>query len=1090
MFQQLPDKFTYPDLEKEILDFWKKENIFSRTLEHREGNKFFNFYEGPPTVNGRPGIHHVIARALKDLICRYKTMQGYYVRRQAGWDTHGLPVEIQVEKELGLKDKSEVETYGMDKFNKACRDFVYRNIEQADGWRTLTERMGYWVDMDNPYITCTNEYIESVWWALDQYFKKGHIYRGFKVVPQSPTIETPLSSHELSLGYKEVRDPNCYIKLKVTDASNPLLADAELMVWTTTPWTLFSNVALAVGKEIDYCVVKHTRKLKNKDAEEFKLVIAEARLSVLDGEYEILGKLKGEDIIGSGYEQIFPYLDLNKAEHPNALTVIEGEFVTTTDGTGIVHIAPAFGEDDYQMSRKFNLPFVQPVTPNGHLTEELGEFAGRAIKTLTYDDRTEEGVDTDVVIALKHAGKIYKSSNDYLHNYPHCWRTGNPIMYYARESWFISSSSYKDEMLDANSKINWQPKEIGTGRFGNWLEEVKDWNLSRDRYWGTPLPLWVNENDNDDVFSIGSIEELKKGIYVDSKGNEIPFTEALDKGICELDLHRQVVDNVIFKKDGKTYRRVPEVIDVWFDSGSMPFAQLHYPFENKELFEKSFPADFIAEGIDQTRGWFYTLHNIGTALFDEPSFKNIIVNELILDKNGVKMSKRLGNTVDPFEVMEKFGADAVRWYMIVNNPPWKTTLFNTEEIAKTVISDFFRSLTNTYNFFAMYAEIDGFEGSEEIVPIDKRPEIDRWILSKTNSLIREFTEQMDSYEVTRAHRAVQDFAVNDLSNWYIRRNRRRFWKGQKDDDKISAYQTLHSVLLDISKLMASTAPFLAEYLYQRLSKNIKDASFSVHSCDLPVFDEKLYDGGLETRMSIAQRIVFLSRSLREKSEIKTRQPLRRILVPVRTPAERRDIEAVSSIIKEEINVKSIEFLSESTADIVKRKAKPNFPVMGKIFGKETNVVASYLKEMSSADIDKIEEQGSLTVEIKGKEFEILPTYFDTYSEDIEGWLVSTDRGVTVALDTSLDEELIAEGVAREFVSKLQNARKDKGLEITDRINVQYAASDDLKKIISSQKDYISNETLATALTAVDSLKDGLEVETDKGNIVFLIEKTS
>jgi len=1087
MFKQLPDKFSYPVLEKEILDFWTRENIFERTLTKRKGSKNYNFYEGPPTVNGRPGIHHVMARTVKDVLCRYKTMQGYYVRRQAGWDTHGLPVEIQVEKELGLKDKSEVENFGLAKFNEACREFVYRNIDQEEGWKTLTERMGYWVNMDDPYITCTNDYIESVWWALDQYFKKGLIYRGFKVVPQSPTIETPLSSHELSLGYKEVRDPNCYIKLKVKSDNGPL-AGAELMVWTTTPWTLFSNVALAVGPDIDYCVVINTRKLKNQAPEEMKLVIAESRLNVLDGEYEILSKIKGQDIIGTEYEQIFNYLDLKKSEYPNALTVVSADFVTTSDGTGIVHIAPAFGEDDYQMSKKYNLPFVQPVTPNGHLTEELGEFAGRAIKTFKYDDHVEEGVDKDVIIALKVANKIYKSSNDYLHNYPHCWRTGNPIMYYARESWFISSSDYKQEMLDANDKINWQPKEIGTGRFGNWLEEVKDWNLSRDRYWGTPLPLWVNENDKEDIISIGSVEELKKGFYVSEDGSEQLFADALAEQKVELDLHRQVVDNIIFKIDGKIYRRIHEVIDVWFDSGSMPFAQMHYPFENKELFEQSFPADFIAEGIDQTRGWFYTLHNIGTALFGTPAFKNIIVNELILDKTGVKMSKRLGNTVDPFEVMDNLGADAVRWYMIVNNPPWKTTLFNTEEIAKTVISDFFRSLTNTYNFFAMYAEIDGITGQEEKIAFTDRPEIDRWILSKTNSLIREFSSQMDSYEITKAHRAIQDFAVNDLSNWYIRRNRRRFWKGQIDEDKLSAYQTLHEVLLVLVKLMSSTAPFLSEYLYQRLKNDSDD--FSVHAANLPVYNAENHDEVLEARMNLAQRIVFLTRSLREKSEIKTRQPLRRVLVPVGSPQERRDIESIAAIVKEEVNIKSIEFLSETTADIVKRKAKPIFPVLGKIFGKDTNRIANLIKDLSSVQIDQLGQEQRLILTVGNEEIELKPEYMDIYSEDIEGWLVSTDRDITVALDTSLSPELISEGIARELVSKVQSARKEKGFEIVDRVTLDLNGSDDLLRKLTGQEDYVKNEILAKDIRNTDDNDLPFTVDTDYGQIAFDVKKIS
>ena len=695
------------------MEFWEENKIFEKTLENRKDSPFYAFYEGPPTVNGEPGIHHLMARTLKDIVCRYKTLSGYYVRRQAGWDTHGLPVEITVEKKLGLKNKSDVLEYGIDRFNKECKKFVYENIEKDLGWRQLTTRMGYWVDLDSAYITCTNDYIESVWWALKQYFDKGLIYKGFKVVPQSPTIETPLSSHELSLGYKEVRDPNCYIKLKVRKSNLDLPAGTSLLVWTTTPWTLLANVALAVGEDIDYVLVKN--KVKQKEFEqEMYLILAESRLSVLDGESEIISTFKGKELLGTKYEQIFSYKPLDEEKYPNALSVLLGDFVSTEDGSGIVHIAPAFGVDDYQMSRKFDLPFEQPVSPNGHFTEDAGEFAGRAIKNFTYPDRKEEGSDKDIIIALKKADKIYRATNDYLHNSPHCWRTGNPIMYYARDSWFIKSPAYKEQMIEINKNINWQPSEIGTGRFGNWLEEVKEWSLSRDRYWGTPLPIWVSE-DESDMFAIGSIEELLDGYFENPDGTRTRLRD----GNYEIDLHKPFVDNIVFVKNGKTYRRISEVIDVWFDSGSMPFAQMHYPFENKELFEKMFPGDFIAEGIDQTRGWFYTLHNIAVAIFNKPAFKNIIVNELILDKAGVKMSKSKGNSVDPFYIMGKYGADAARWYLIVNTPPWKTMLFNEDDIARTVISDFFRSLTNIYSFFAMYANIDGFTGKEAFIQVSE-----------------------------------------------------------------------------------------------------------------------------------------------------------------------------------------------------------------------------------------------------------------------------------------------------------------------------------------------------------------------------------
>lgn len=1054
MFRQLPEKFTYPELEKNILDFWNKNKIFEKTLSNREGAKNYSFYEGPPTVNGKPGIHHMMARTIKDTVCRYKTMQGYYVRRQAGWDTHGLPVEIAMEKEIGLKDKNEIETYGIGKFNDRCRDFVYKNIEMAEGWGYLTERMGYWVDLSSAYITCTQNYIESVWWALKQYFDKNLIYRGFKVIPQSPTIATPLSSHELSLGYQEIKDPNCYLKLKILSSNLTELSDAYLLVWTTTPWTLFANVALAVGADYDYVLVRNTIKTKNGEVV-YKLVLAESRLSTLDGEYEILAKFKGCDLLETEYEQILPYCEIDKEKYPQALTVLSGDFVTTGDGSGIVHLAPAFGEDDYQMYLKNKIPFLQPVTPDGHFTDELGEFAGRAIKTFTYDNnRTEEGADKDIIIWLKGHDKIYRTSNDYVHNYPHCWRTGNPIMYYARESWFIKSTAYKDKMVELNKQINWQPKEIGEGRFGNWLEDVKDWSLSRDRYWGTPLPIWVNENNKEDYFAIGSISELSEGLYEFEDGKRVPIVNSGMK----IDLHRPFVDKVVFEKNGNTYRRTKEVIDVWFDSGAMFFAQFHYPFENKELFESQFPGDFIAEGIDQTRGWFYTLHNIASALFDKPAFLNIIVNELILDKNGVKMSKRLGNTVDPFDVMDKYGADAVRWYLLASNPPWRTTLFNEEDIAKTVLSDFFRSLTNTYAFFALYANIDGFTGEEPLVVNTDRPEIDNWIISKLNSLIVEYTKFMDEYDLTKAVRVVQKFVINELSNWYIRRNRRRFWKGGFDNNKLAAYQTLHKVLLQICAMMAPVAPFIAEDLYQRLKKS--DDAISVHSLDMPKPDESLIDIDLERRMDVAQSIVVLARFLRDKSKIRVRQPLRRILVPVMSPSERRDIQAVSDIILEEINIKEIEFVTDETSGIISKQAKGNFKSLGKKFGKQTQLVANAIKELTNEQISILEKNKILDLHIDNNKISIEIDDVEIFSNDIEGWLVATENGITVALDTTIDEELRIEGVAREFISTVQNMRKNSGFEVTDRIIITINCDDSIKTAITKMQHHIKNETLA------------------------------
>lgn len=1078
MYKPLPDKFSYSSLEHDILKFWEENKIFEKTNELRKDSEWFSFYEGPPTVNGKPGIHHMMARTIKDTICRYKTMNGYFVRRQAGWDTHGLPVEIAVEKELGLKDKSEIEAYGIESFNLKCKEFVYKNIEMDLGWRYLTTRMGYWIDLDTAYITCTTNYVESVWWALKQYFDKGLIYRGFKVIPQSPTIETPLSSHELSLGYKDVKDPNCFLKLKITGSKINEIIDAYLMVWTTTPWTLLANVALAVGKEIDYVLVSNKRETKEGLLVD-KLILAESRLSVLDGEYEIICRYKGKELIGTSYEQIFTYCHIDKSEFPEALTVLAGDFVSTEDGSGIVHLAPAFGEDDYAMSRKYAIPFLQPVTPNGHFTSDMGDFAGRAIKTFTYADHTEEGADKDIIIALKYAGKIYRVTNDYLHSYPHCWRTGNPVMYYARESWFIKSPEFKKQMIDLNKTINWQPEEIGSGRFGNWLEDVKEWSLSRDRFWGTPIPIWVAEDDSD-MFSIGSVDELKKGKYETETGELISIEESGH----EIDLHRPFVDHIVFEKNGKIYRRIPEVVDVWFDSGAMPFAQFHYPFENKEIFEKSFPGDFIAEGIDQTRGWFYTLHNIAVALFDKPAFKNIVVNELILDKHGIKMSKSKGNVIDPFTVMEKFGADAVRWYLYVNNPPWKATLFSEDDIAKTIISDFFRSLTNTYAFFALYANIDSYDGTEEVIPMNERMEIDRWIISRTNSLISEFSKQMDEYELTKAHRAVQSFVIYELSNWYIRRNRRRFWKGDKDNDKIAAYQTLREVLVSIFALMASTAPFLSENLYLRIKK--ENEPESIHLMDFPKVNPEYIDKELEDKMWLAQHIVSLARSLREKSKIRVRQPLSRILIPVLNPQQRRNIQYFEEIIKEELNIKKIEYVSGDT-DIVSKKAKADFKVIGKKFGKITQLVANAIKDFSNEQIKELESKQKIVIKTADIDVEINIEDVEILSDNIEGWLVASEEGVTIALDTNIDADLLNEGIAREFVSRIQNLRKSHDYEVTDRINIKFSASKEFYEGIFKLIDYVSGETLADSILLVDRL-EGEDIEIENQIVRIGIEK--
>jgi isoleucyl-tRNA synthetase len=1060
MFSSLPDDLSYPSLEQGILEYWDHHGVFDRSIKEREGAPGFTFYEGPPTVNGKPGIHHVLARTIKDTICRYKTMRGFRVRRQAGWDTHGLPVELAVEKELGITDKSQIELIGVDTFNAACKEMVYRNISMDQGWRTVTRRMGYWLDLDAAYITCDNNYIESVWWALKQFFDKGLIYKGYKVVPVSPTLGTPLSSHELSLNYKEVRDANCYVKTTIA-SDRPELDGAQIVVWTTTPWTLFANVALAVGPDIPYVVVSNTRDVGGQQVTE-RLILAEARLEMLDGDVEVLHRCLGKDLVGCSYSQILTDVSLDAVTNPNVLHVLPGDFVTTTDGSGVVHIAPAFGADDFELAKQHALPVVQPVTVNGRFTDDIREFAGRSVKTFTYADHTEEGADRDIVKSLKIAGKIYKASFDYLHSYPHCWRTDNPVIYYARDSWFITSPTYKDNLVALNNTVHWHPEEIGTGRFGNWLEDVKEWSLSRDRYWGTPLPLWISE-DGQDIIAVGSIAELKDGLYETEGGRRVP----VDACGIDVDLHRPFVDNVVFERNGQTYRRVREVIDVWFDSGSMPFAQFHYPFENVELFNQSFPADFIAEGIDQTRGWFYTLHNIATALFGKPAYKNVVVNDLVLDRNGQKMSKSRGNTVDPFDVMDRYGADAVRWYLMSMSPAWKAKAFNEEDIAKVVIADFFRSLMNTYGFFSMYANIDGYTGGEAPVPVSERPEIDRWILSRLQTVVKEFIEAMDDYDITTACRLVQEFAIDDVSNWYVRRNRRRFWKGDFDNDKQAAYQTLHHVLLSLAHMVAPAAPFIAEWLYQRL--HVDNEQLSIHCRILQTSDAAMVDEDLNARMLQAQIIVSLARSLREKAKIKTRQPLRRILLPVDSPTMRRQLQTVEDIIIEEINVKAIEYVSDDT-NIVRRSAKPNFKIIGKKYGGDTKTVAAAIKSLTSEQVRRLEQSSVLAVSIGDATVQIDYEDVEIVSEDIEGWLVAIERGVTVALDTELDETLIREGLAREFVSKIQKIRKDSGFDVTDRIALVMDTDDVTYASLMTMRSYIVSETLAETLDRGEGLE--------------------
>ncbi len=1027
MFPQNLDKNSFPQIEEKILSFWKENKIFEKSITSRDENNSFTFYEGPPTANGKPGIHHVMARTLKDLVCRYKTMKGFQVHRKAGWDTHGLPVEIEVEKKLGIKSKSEIPTFGVEKYNAACRSSVF---DYKDLWEKMTDRMGYWLNLDDAYITCTNEYIESVWWSLKTLFDKGMIYKDYKIVPQDPRAETVLSSHELALGYRMTKDPSVYVLFKIKNK------DEYFLVWTTTPWTLISNVALAVGPDVTYC------KVRNKG---MTIILAKARLEALDDEYEIIQELKGKELELIEYEQLLSYVSPNK----KAFYVVNANFVSTEDGSGIVHIAPAFGQDDYEISKTYNLPMLQPVKRNGTFTDEISDFAGQFVKD----------ADAGIIKKLKVENKLYKKGV-IEHSYPFSWRFEDvPVIYYARESWFVRTTSVADRMVQLNNTINWCPPEVGSGRFGNWLEENKDWALSRDRFWATPLPIWIN--DDGDMFAVGSIEELKGG-FIEQEGKRISVRE-----LPEIDLHKPFVDGVFFEKNGKIYKRTPELIDVWYDSGAMPFAQYHYPFENKEWFEKNFPGDFISEGIDQTRGWFYTLHAIASMLFDNVAYKNVLVNDLILDKSGQKMSKSKGNTVDPFMLFEKYGADATRWYLIVNSPPWKPTLFNEEDMAD-VQRKFFGTLLNTYQFFALYANIDNFHFKEEPVPYEERPELDRWIISKLNALVKEYESFMDEYEVTKAARAVSNFTIDQLSNWYVRRSRRRFWSSRTPSEKsevniakLSAYQTLYECLNTVAKLTSPFVPFLSEEIYQALNRTTNRENFeSIH---LSLFPKITYrEEELEKRMDIAQRVVYLARSMRAKSNLKIRQPLKKIMVAI--PFELREsLTLMKNVILEEINLKELVIL-DSDSEIVKKSAKPNFKSIGPKFGKIVNKVAESIKAFSSLQIKSLEKGENISIDVQGENILIAPEDVEIISSNIEGWLVESEEGITAALDTELTDELIAEGLAREFVNRIQNMRKDAGFEVTDRIKISFRTDEKLNTAIKKFEEYIAAETLADELS--------------------------
>jgi isoleucyl-tRNA synthetase len=1013
-------QLAYPKAEVEILNWWNEKKIFEKSLTSREDGIPFTFFEGPPTANGKPGIHHVMARTVKDLFCRYKTLKGFKVERKGGWDTHGLPVEIEIEKELGLEGRAQVEEYGLAEYNAKCRESVlkYKHL-----WDDLTSRMGYWVDLNNPYVTFENDYIESVWWAFKQLYEKGLVYQGFKIQWYSPGSGTVLSSHEVSLGYKETQDPSVYVKF-------PLDADEKVffLAWTTTPWTIISNMVLAVNPKLEYVKIRVTE----GDSTEHYILAKGCLDDAINHDYEIVETYKGSDLIGWIYKPVFDYAI---KEHPkkSAWRVLEADFVTTEEGTGVVHMAPAFGADDFTICQENDIPMFNPIDREGRFTDQVPEFKGQWFKD----------ADKEIARAIKEKNLMYRHET-YVHNYPFDWRKGTPLMSYPVESWFIRTTEVKDKMVELNKTINWKPESTGTGRFGTWLENNVDWAVSRQRYWGTPIPLWVSDKDPEYIECVGSVEELRK---------KAGLTEDV-----EIDLHRPHLDEFTWKcPKGGTMRRIPDLLDVWFDSGAMPWAQWHYPFENKDKFKKNFPADFIAEGVDQTRGWFYTLHALGTMLFDKAAYKNVVSNGLVLDANGEKMSKSKGNTVDPFEVIQTYGADTVRWYMMSNSSPWENLKFSEEGLKETQ-RKFFNTIVNTYSFFAMYANIDGFTYSGSPLPKPERTEMDRWIISRLNTVVKQVDEHFEEYEPTKAAREIEQF-VEELSNWYVRRNRRRFWREGKSLDKTAAYQTLYECLVNLAKLVSPIAPYLGEWLYQRLNEVTKQDETSVHLSFYPTVEETAIDKQLERRMEMARTISSIVLRVRNQIDVNVRQPLSRIILPL-NKEERPMVEAVKDIILDEVNVKDIEFVDDDSG-IVSKTAKPNFPVLGKRLGKKMKVVASKIGELSTDDISLFESKGVIeltldsgeTVRISNNEIEIQRT-------GLKGWSVESEDGITVAVDTEITPELQKEGLSREFINRIQNMRKEADFEVTDRIVIGYSGSAVLSKAIEATSETIKSETLA------------------------------
>lgn len=1073
---------AFAEIGEEVLAFWQSENIFEQSVSQREGQPAFTFFEGPPSANGTPGIHHVMARTVKDIFCRYKTQKGFQVKRKGGWDTHGLPVELQVEKELGIKKEDIGQKVSVDTYNQKCRETVMRFKNE---WDDLTQKMGYWVDLDDPYITFENKYIETLWSMLKRLYDKDLLYKGYTIQPYSPAAGTGLSSHELNQPgtYQDVKDTSITAMFKLEGTSNEFL-----LAWTTTPWTLPANNGLAIGANIDYVKVKT---FNQYTFEPIEVILAKDRLGsyfsakakdlALDDykagdqliPYEVVNEMKGKELEGLAYEQLMPYIPLPKP----ACTVVVGDFVTTEDGTGIVHISKTFGADDFRTSVQYNMPgvFVKDeegkevpiVNKQGKYVDEITDFAGMYVKNEYYkpEERPEKSLDVQISIKLKEENRAFRVEK-YEHSYPHCWRTDKPILYYPLDSWFIKTTAYKEQLVALNKTINWKPASTGEGRFGHWLENLVDWNLSRSRYWGTPLPIWISE-DKQEQKCIGSLSEL--ATEVDKAVAAGFMSQALPK---DFDMHRPYVDDIfLVSETGQKMFREPDLIDVWFDSGAMPYAQWHYPFENEELFKNNFPADFIAEGVDQTRGWFFTLHALAVMLHGEVAFKNVIANGLVLDKDGNKMSKRLGNAVDPFMTIKKYGPDATRWYMVANANPWDNLKFNENGVVE-VQRRFFGTLHNTYNFFALYANLDGFQFEESLIPLRQRPESDRWIISKLNSLILEVTAAYEAYEPTKAARAIMDFVSDELSNWYVRLNRKRFWKGAYNDDKKAAYQTLYTCLMQVAKLGAPIAPFYMEKLYKDLNGVTRqEPHASIHLSDFPEADTSAIVTDLEEQMHLAQVISSLTHSIRKKERIKVRQPLSRIMVPVFDATTRLHIEAVGDLIRSEVNVKNIEFLDD-TSDILVKTVKPNFRTIGKKFGPKVKDVAANIQNWGKSEIAEIEKEGKLEVDVQGEKIELLLEDVEISSKDIPGWSVASEGRMTVALDIEISDELKKEGIARDVVNRIQNLRKDTGLEVQDKITITVVRQgNEIDDALKAHESYICEETQAQTLELVDQLEN-------------------